>query len=690
MEIKKIDIYEKMLNIVLDIIIFIFGIILLISVYNSIQVKLLGNDYSSFFGYTVFEVQTGSMADAINAGDWIIVKKDNKIELNDVITFEQDGEFITHRVIEMYKGTFITKGDANNTKDDPITKEQIVGRVVKVLPCFGIFKKTIFNPIVLLTLIVTLYLCSLLFKKKTNSDFKNLSIKDMLIGKVKLIFNDGKVKEDNLNDIAKELKENKLIKESKEKQVVEEVKYEQVTDKKDEYEVSKLKNVDLINDENFDKTMYFRAITVDKDEINKTFLEIKKNNEINKLDIEKNKSKEKNKDKEKSKISLKDDNNETILNEALEMMKLKVKKKFNNIIDKVMYIKEQELNDIVEILTNKASLAVNEATIKKTFVSMFIDVKYYNHCGNVDVEYNGKNMTTRIVDSINDKQGELLKNYKGTDTKYALKVKKYANIFILIMYLEQANGTIEDVSIIKEMYKKRITKYSEIEMDDASINSMINKILKTQRLYSSMVNYTLKQLDTKTFTLEYNQLTTRKNLYGLELKHNISFSKVYSEYIVDKTYSEGVIAEDKIKILITLLSTRLASDMLDLNFKNKYILYIPSSLYSKENKLGQLSKIMDNEFIKNNVIILAKFEEFIKNKSIIKSLKKEGYKFALDFDKEVDIKAKDQSTIYLADYIFINKEKVDVKNIIKMIPVELKNNIIEENIENKIGNYGGE
>ena len=74
MDIKKINICEKLINIVLDIIIFIFGVILLISIYNSIQVKLLGNDYSSFFGYTIFEVQTGSMADAINAGDWIIVK----------------------------------------------------------------------------------------------------------------------------------------------------------------------------------------------------------------------------------------------------------------------------------------------------------------------------------------------------------------------------------------------------------------------------------------------------------------------------------------------------------------------------------------------------------------------------------------------------------------------------------------
>ena len=44
-------------------------------------------------------------------------------------------------------GTYVTKGDANNSKDEPISKEQIVGKVVKIIPGFGIIRKTILNPI---------------------------------------------------------------------------------------------------------------------------------------------------------------------------------------------------------------------------------------------------------------------------------------------------------------------------------------------------------------------------------------------------------------------------------------------------------------------------------------------------------------------------------------------------------------
>ena len=163
MALIKRDITKKILNIVLDILIVMLGIILLITIYNNIQIKILDNDYASFFGHSVFEVQTGSMEPEISAGDWIIVKYDNTIRLNDIVTFEHKDEFITHRVIESYNNTYVTKGDANTAKDDPITKDQIVGKVTKILPNFGILRKTIFNPIVLIFLIIT---CRLQTRRK--------------------------------------------------------------------------------------------------------------------------------------------------------------------------------------------------------------------------------------------------------------------------------------------------------------------------------------------------------------------------------------------------------------------------------------------------------------------------------------------------------------------------------------------
>ena len=170
---KKRGIYEKIINIILDILIIIFGIFLLISIYNNVQVKILGNQYSSFFGYSTFEVQTGSMADTINPGDWIVVRITKDVKLDDIITYSNKGNFITHRIVETYKDSFITKGDANNSKDEAINKSQIVGKVVKILPCFGIIRKTFFNPLVLVTLIITLYSISYVLRSTKNKNQNN-------------------------------------------------------------------------------------------------------------------------------------------------------------------------------------------------------------------------------------------------------------------------------------------------------------------------------------------------------------------------------------------------------------------------------------------------------------------------------------------------------------------------------------
>ena len=78
---KKKNVREKILNIVLNTFIVVFGIILLFSIYNNVQVSIFGKDYSDFFGYSVFEVQTGSMKPEISPGDWIVVKATKNIKI---------------------------------------------------------------------------------------------------------------------------------------------------------------------------------------------------------------------------------------------------------------------------------------------------------------------------------------------------------------------------------------------------------------------------------------------------------------------------------------------------------------------------------------------------------------------------------------------------------------------------------
>ena len=106
--------------------------------YYFLMTEILKKDYANVFGYTFFVVSTGSMSGTIEVNDIIFVKITTDVEKDDVITFKEDsGNMVTHRVVEVLGNKVITKGDVNNSEDDPISKKDIVGKVnLVVSPSF--------------------------------------------------------------------------------------------------------------------------------------------------------------------------------------------------------------------------------------------------------------------------------------------------------------------------------------------------------------------------------------------------------------------------------------------------------------------------------------------------------------------------------------------------------------------------
>ena len=666
---KNKGIVKKIINIALDVFIVILGVILLITVYNNIQVKILGHDYASFFGHSVFEVQTGSMGEIIEPGDWIVVKYEKNIKLNDIVTFEHKGEYITHRVIEAYNGTYVTKGDANTAKDAPISKEQIVGKVVKVIPNFGILRKTIFNPIVLIAIIITLFFLNQVFKKTTKEDLeKEKALKEKLRRALKL-----DKPEEVKEKVEKVQPEKEEPKNEEPKEEIREVKEEKVELTKEEKEKVK---AELENTSDIEKTLFFRMVSVDKDELSNVYEEIPKE-----IEEQSEKAKENIKEGEKEEVEVSEDK----IKSKLELIQRK-KKKCKNIIEKAMLIKKEEIIELMTLLNKGEELKTNEPTIREKLVTAYIDAKYYNNCGNINLAYNGKNMMTK-VDSLIEKVGEDLTNsYKESDTKYSEKVEKNVKFMLLINHLEE-DFKLEDLQKKKETYNKRILKYIKFnDLSQQDIKKLITNIMKTQKTYSGMIKFIQSKINTNMFELKFNKLT-RKDMYAVELTHNIQFSKVYSDYIVDKTYSEGIIAEDKVKVLGNLLLSQMVNDMLNGEFNKKYFVYIPESIYAKDNKLDQVFDMLDDEFAKKNINILLAYNGLSDNKKIIKQLIKQGFSFSLDMNDVELLKKSDIKELYVLEHIFISRKKVAKTNIIDVLPEEVKPKILYEEISSKIGNF---
>lgn len=153
------------------------GILVALCIYTFIMTDILKKDYANVFGYTYFVVATGSMSGTIEVNDVVIVKLGKEANVGDIITYKtDDGAFITHRVIKEIGSQIITQGDVNNTADDPISKEEIVGKVEMVISPSFVLK------LIAIILIVFILLAFLnfdkIFKKfifsDTNSDKKKL------------------------------------------------------------------------------------------------------------------------------------------------------------------------------------------------------------------------------------------------------------------------------------------------------------------------------------------------------------------------------------------------------------------------------------------------------------------------------------------------------------------------------------
>ena len=170
-KIKKI--IKNTSNILLNILLVIVTLLIIIGIYYLIQIKILNNKYANIFGYTFFEVATGSMSPTIEIGDVVIVKISNDVKENDIIVYQEENNFITHRLIKIEEDKIITKGDANNTEDKPIEITQILGSVIYIIPKLGVIKKSILSPQVLILITILIILLGIAIKLTSNTEEKN-------------------------------------------------------------------------------------------------------------------------------------------------------------------------------------------------------------------------------------------------------------------------------------------------------------------------------------------------------------------------------------------------------------------------------------------------------------------------------------------------------------------------------------
>ena len=163
---KILNVIEK---IIVNLIIIVLSVIAIIVIWGFVQLNVQKKEYLDIFGYSVFSTETGSMSPAIEKGDIVIIKIGDEIKEKDIITYKKENVFITHRIEQMNDDFIIAKGDNNNTEDEPIKKDEVIGKVVFISNNVEIWKKvfTDINVIIPVLITIVLFVLMVSYKEKT-------------------------------------------------------------------------------------------------------------------------------------------------------------------------------------------------------------------------------------------------------------------------------------------------------------------------------------------------------------------------------------------------------------------------------------------------------------------------------------------------------------------------------------------
>lgn len=269
-------------------------------------------------------------------------------------------------------------------------------------------------------------------------------------------------------------------------------------------------------------------------------------------------------------------------------------------------------------LTDYYKLLLDEKFDKKLvkpFIDKYIDVRYYN-------KYTIKedNFTERLNKELNNVAKDLMIEHEN-------KKERIKNVFALFSYVLFIDGCTKfnDINVLlKTLYsdKKISLKYTpEIKKNVTSlVKDYISKKIEFFKIFESTEFY-----------LKGKKVSN--SVYYVDLGQKCNLSKLYSDFAIDKAYNSQVVLENRVFLTLIMLSSKILSEVIDLDFSNYYIINFPASLFEKSKKIMRFLRALNDELLKEKISIKIYHRDYQKYKKYVNELISQGFSISLELDE---------------------------------------------------------
>lgn len=300
------------------------------------------------------------------------------------------------------------------------------------------------------------------------------------------------------------------------------------------------------------------------------------------------------------------------------------------------------------------------------YLKTYINARYYNI---INANKPARAFYMRINDEIIFKQNILIKRNEESSENREEKeerlklINNVKEVFAYIQFFDDVRkvDNFKKINSLKEIIKRAINVIDEefsIKRSKDFIDSMYKEI-KNDMIEKEIF---LDKFETDEFLIDFENCEHVENLYIAKLDHKVKMPAQYSETAIEKVFSEGIVAEDKLQIEYILLSLISVRDIVNGEFKDIYIAEFTNTLFKKKSKMDSILSLIDNQALQAKIHINIDYSDYIKNQKTLLEYTNKGYNFTITLDNTIR-SVEDVEKLKMFDFVIAPKNLVLYKEL---------------------------